>query len=311
MTDVLLSVTSPQQGVVAHLLGGRAMPRPETEAVVDTGDQDFVCGDLMVTADGKLKKKGRGRRRRVQEVEQQEEETEGTHAADELTDSVMPSSMMGIESRGERTLRTCKWDEQHDTTGGIAADPVKTGLTKDFASSLIIMPPISLWEPIQALRREHDPAYERWMPHINMVWPFSRHQQPVCAMALREQLKRFPPFDVYFLDFDVFDKGSKKSGVLYLKPTTKDGKPVPQLAELRKLALQSFPDLTPDDDDEPFTPHLTVGKMSQCSIRKVREAAQWQPIKFRVAEVFIILRIDSITPFTVQQAIPLGFDLED
>ena len=27
-------------------------------------------------------------------------------------------------------------------------------------------------EQIQAIRQKHDPAYERWMPHINFCFPF-------------------------------------------------------------------------------------------------------------------------------------------
>jgi len=43
---------------------------------------------------------------------------------------------------------------------------------KVFHSALIIKPPETLWPQIQAIRKEKDKAYERWMPHVNMSFPF-------------------------------------------------------------------------------------------------------------------------------------------
>jgi hypothetical protein len=39
-------------------------------------------------------------------------------------------------------------------------------------SALCIIPPEDLWEPIQHIRRERDKAFPRWMPHINLLYPF-------------------------------------------------------------------------------------------------------------------------------------------
>ena len=43
---------------------------------------------------------------------------------------------------------------------------------KAFHTALIITPPLELIEPIQKIRKSNDKAYERWMPHINLVFPF-------------------------------------------------------------------------------------------------------------------------------------------
>jgi hypothetical protein len=43
---------------------------------------------------------------------------------------------------------------------------------KVFHTALIIAPPASLIEPIQKIRKEHDKAYDRWMPHVNLAFPF-------------------------------------------------------------------------------------------------------------------------------------------
>ena len=39
-------------------------------------------------------------------------------------------------------------------------------------SALCIVPPPTAWGPLQALREALDPAWPRWPPHINLVWPF-------------------------------------------------------------------------------------------------------------------------------------------
>lgn len=49
--------------------------------------------------------------------------------------------------------------------------------TKVVSSAIIVAPPENLWGPIQAIRQEHDKAYERWMPHINLIYPFY-HSRP-------------------------------------------------------------------------------------------------------------------------------------
>lgn len=41
-------------------------------------------------------------------------------------------------------------------------------------SAIVVIPKVSdvLWQSIQNVRRENDKAYERWMPHINLIFPF-------------------------------------------------------------------------------------------------------------------------------------------
>ena len=43
---------------------------------------------------------------------------------------------------------------------------------KVFHTALIMAPPPDVIESIQKIRQEHDKAYERWMPHINLAFPF-------------------------------------------------------------------------------------------------------------------------------------------
>jgi len=39
-------------------------------------------------------------------------------------------------------------------------------------SAVVLMPHESVWEQIQSIRSKHDKSFERWMPHINLLYPF-------------------------------------------------------------------------------------------------------------------------------------------
>jgi 2'-5' RNA ligase len=39
------------------------------------------------------------------------------------------------------------------------------------AAVVVILQP-DLWEPIQAIRRRYDRHFQRWMPHVTLLYPF-------------------------------------------------------------------------------------------------------------------------------------------
>jgi len=39
-------------------------------------------------------------------------------------------------------------------------------------SAACLIPDESLWEPIQEIRKKYDKSYPRWMPHVNLLYPF-------------------------------------------------------------------------------------------------------------------------------------------
>ena len=151
----------------------------------DVANMDYVCGDYMVSADGKLKHKVRRMRRKPVEEESEARDTEVASTHDGMG---LFSDDDGSAGRGAYSGRA---------QAVVSVPAVLRGLDKDHANALIIMPPLELWGPIQALRKAHDPAVKRWMPHINLVWPFAkaRHQKE-CAAVLTQRLKHFHPFEV-------------------------------------------------------------------------------------------------------------------
>ncbi|CAH1786687.1 unnamed protein product [Owenia fusiformis] len=95
-------------------------------------------------------------------------------------------------------------------------------MEKSNKSALVIIPPESLWTQIQSIRSKHDKAYQRWMPHINLLYPFiedngsdfNRAAQQIC-WHISTRLK---PFRVAFRkeSFGYFTFG--KSSTLWMKP---------------------------------------------------------------------------------------------
>ena len=107
---------------------------------------------------------------------------------------------------------------------------------KAFHTALIITPPKELYPPIQAIREKYDSAFERWMPHINMSFPFlPPNEFDVGHQLLEEELKDFPQFEIKFENFNNFDHGKKS--VLWLQPITQGT----EILDLEKRILKVFP----------------------------------------------------------------------
>lgn len=84
-------------------------------------------------------------------------------------------------------------------------------------SALCIIPPESVWSPIQAIRKIHDKSYKRWMPHINIFFPFLPPDQfDDASKKLEVALSKMKPFKITFKQFSKFDKNS----YIWLYPET-------------------------------------------------------------------------------------------
>ncbi len=68
--------------------------------------------------------------------------------------------------------------------------------SKVHTSAVCIIPPTGAgYDAIQAIRAKHDAAYERWMPHINLVYPFLPHREIDAAVQpLTDALASLAPF---------------------------------------------------------------------------------------------------------------------
>lgn len=125
-------------------------------------------------------------------------------------------------------------------------------------TALCLIPPRHLWEPVDRLRSLHDRAYNRWPPHINLVYPFVHVDSlpsaidAVCQLnlpGLFQQTQEKAMLD----ETDVFLH--KQYNTIYLRPAhgSSTEAALTQLSRSLHRALgRSL--------DEQFKPHMTVAQ---------------------------------------------------
>ena len=174
-------------------------------------------------------------------------------------------------------------------------------------TAVILIPPQEIWEPIQAIRRDHDPQLIRWMPHITLLYPFVPEDQfDEAAERLRPAAASIPSFEVTLQGFGHFAREAG-SATVWVTP-----QPAALVSALQ-AALQSAMPWCDDASRYPdgFTPHLSVGRFRSRgdAVRMtIRLDAAWQPLRFIAREVALIARSGAPRdPFTVRTTLPLGF----
>jgi len=177
---------------------------------------------------------------------------------------------------------------------------------KTYKTAVVVIPPEDTWAPIQAIREKHDRAFQRWMPHITLLYPF--HPPPdfeLAAARLTRACESIASFEVTLASFDVF-RHSQQSYTLWLAP-----KPKEALIELQTVLWRAFPDC---DDVRRFAggfaPHLSVGQVRGREQMQQLVAAlsrDWEIITFEVSVVSLIWRDDPPHDvFRVVQTFALG-----
>lgn len=162
-------------------------------------------------------------------------------------------------------------------------------LDKTHASAVAIIPPPELWEPIQAIREKHDRHIGRWMPHINVLYPFVEKEQIDGVQSrLRAACSRVEPFELELAGFQQFHHG-KGRYTMWLIP-----EPAGPLQQLATELAAELPEL--DDQfryESGYTPHLSVGQIEGYpSVRAflAKYRPRWRPVRFMVKELYVITR---------------------
>ncbi len=177
---------------------------------------------------------------------------------------------------------------------------------KSHKTAVVIIPPEEVCAPIQNIREIHDRQYHRWMPHINLIYPFKpKTEFPVLTQQLSKICEKMFPFTLKLSEFCFFRHSNAKF-TLWLAP-----KPKEKLVQFQSQFVRQFSEC--DDlnrKSSGYTPHLTVGQAeSQSSLMSLRKNLQtnWEPLIFEVNKISLICRDDPpFDTFQIAQEIPLG-----
>jgi 2'-5' RNA ligase len=155
-------------------------------------------------------------------------------------------------------------------------------------SAVVLIPPGEAWEPIQAIRRDHDRQFRRWMPHVTLLYPFlPRTDLDGALRAAEEALATIAPFEVTLRRLDAFQHRGGTS-TLWLAPEPKDA-----LVAVQQALLRAFPDCDAVNRfASGFTPHLSVGQARGAeAVSALRRALEpWAPLTFTARHVSVIVR---------------------
>jgi len=177
---------------------------------------------------------------------------------------------------------------------------------KVVTSAIVVMPPADLWEPIQEIRSKHDKAYARWMPHINMAYPFVPESEFENArIKLTNALSNFTPFTLTLNTFSYFKQGL--GCTVHIHPETT---PPNALKALQAILEREFPDCNDlsQISADGFHPHLTVGQWNtlDATNKAIKNfSSNWKPITITIEQIYLISR-SAVSSFEITHTIPFG-----
>lgn len=134
--------------------------------------------------------------------------------------------------------------------------------TKSYETALCIVPPQDQCCEIDKLRSLYDKAYEKWPPHINLVYPFVAPEHLVQVKELLQSHLRTAFSDVNPMRAALAGAGifkHKKDTTIFLQDVNEKESNI--LSSIRSTVLEAL-----GQKDSPQTFHLTVGQAQDSSV---------------------------------------------
>jgi 2'-5' RNA ligase len=129
-----------------------------------------------------------------------------------------------------------------------------------YKSALVLLPPSTIWPPIQSLREKHNRCFKCWLPHINLIYPFVASPSiNICAILsrIKSAVGNTPdhgPFNLQLNQSAHFQR-PKDSATVYL---TVSGDETEKVKSLQRALQQEFAECAADT--RVFVPHLSIGQ---------------------------------------------------
>jgi 2'-5' RNA ligase len=153
-------------------------------------------------------------------------------------------------------------------------------------TALCLIPPENVWEQIQSIRSVYDKAYPRWMPHINLIYPFVPESEfGNIKSRLDGILNQKKPFEIEFDQTTLNYFKQKSECTFHLRP--KETKDVVEIHQILQKYLPNY-----FSTARPFEPHLTLGQTTTSRISDIliEMKAKWKTIKFPIDRICMISR---------------------
>lgn len=181
-------------------------------------------------------------------------------------------------------------------------------MNKVFTSAVVIIPPVEIWTPIQQIRTQYDRQINRWMPHINLLYPFKPESHfNELSLKFEKVCRDISSFRISLREIKYFPHG-KQRYTLWIAP-----EPTSSIINLQRKIL----DIVPDCDDlnqfnNGYTPHLSLGQISGHLNKILNQIRQnWKVISFNLKKIAFISRgLEKDSKFQVKKEIYLKSSLE-
>ena len=162
-------------------------------------------------------------------------------------------------------------------------------MPKVYTSAVVIIPPQRYWEPIQAIRKKFDRHIKRWMPHINLLYPFrSILEYDFLERIFSEICSFIEPIELTFRKIKYFNHG-REHYTIWLEPEQQRF-----LIQFQLKLLGIVPDCNDVNKHKGgFTPHLSIGQVNgRDKLKSVIKSLEldWTTLKFTLYEIFFISR---------------------
>lgn len=172
-------------------------------------------------------------------------------------------------------------------------------------SAFCLIPPESLWAPIQRIRETYDKQFHRWMPHVNVLYPFYENkddQFEICSKIAQNVCENFAPIRLRFTHESFKHlKHGKNNCTMVLMPCEEETE---KLRNFHAKLQAAFPEAG-DKRFPEFKPHLSLGQFTAKNVeaKKTEFASEWKnsdvDLEWNLSEIFMISRADFNDPFRI------------
>jgi poly(A) polymerase len=181
-------------------------------------------------------------------------------------------------------------------------------------AALAIVLPKHASKVVQNIRKKYDRTFNRWPPHINLLYPFFESMNTeTISKDLSHVLSKYEPFTMDFNKLNHFVKNC----VVYMEPNKQEAK---NICEIQAEVRNFFSELADSEKFKPsFTPHMTISQpenkrdteknWSESMLNKITSEygpAESCEAKLPVDALYWLTRNNENEPFVVQHIFPIG-----